>query len=346
MRIDGFDFESKGTFIVAELSANHRQKFDVAVETVKAAKSAGANAIKLQTYTAETLTIDCDNEFFKISGKTIWDGKTYYDLYKEAFTPWDWHPKLKTLANDLGLTCFSSPFDNTAVDFLEQIGMPAYKIASFEIVDLPLIEYVASKGKPIIISTGIASLEEITEAVDVCKLAGNSQIALLKCTSQYPAPVKSANLGDIPRLASLYNVMVGLSDHTMGITVPTAAVTMGARIIEKHLILDRGLGGPDSSFSLEPQEFSEMVRAVRETEMAINTSNFELTDDVKRSRIFARSLFVVEDVLRGEYFTARNVKSIRPSYGLAPKYLNKIIGTKARGDISRGTPLKWDMIDE
>jgi pseudaminic acid synthase len=338
--------EDKRVFIIAELSANHNQQFDLAIESIKAIKDCGADAVKLQTYTADTLTIDSDKDHFKIQQGTIWDGATLYDLYKQAFTPWDWQPKLKRFAEDLGLICFSSPFDKSAVDFLEKMDVPAYKIASFEIVDIPLIEYTASKGKPMIISTGIATEEEIQDAIDTCRKMGNNQIALLKCTSEYPAPIEDANLMIIPALAEKFNTVVGLSDHSLGITVPIAAVAVGARIIEKHFILDRKMGGPDSSFSLEPTEFKKMVDEIRQVELALGEVNFELSDKTKRSRIFARSLFVVKDISAGEKFTEENVRSIRPSYGIAPKHFNEIIGKKAAKDIERGTPLSWDLIEQ
>jgi pseudaminic acid synthase len=336
---------SHPTFIVAELSANHLQKFDLAVKTIKAAAEAGADAIKLQTYMPETITIDCDNEYFQIKHDTLWDGKTLYQLYQEAYTPWEWQPKLKKVAEDVGLIFFSTPFDKTAVDFLEEIDVPAYKIASFEITDIPLIEYVASKKKPVIISTGIATLSDIEEAINACKRAGNEQIALLKCTSAYPTSPEEVNLKTIPNLAETFNIVIGLSDHTHSISIPIASVALGAKIIEKHLIFDRSLGGPDSAFSLEPKEFKAMVKAVREVEKAIGKVNYEFTDKIKKSRELSRSLFVVKDVKAGEIFTEENVRSIRPGYGLHPKYLRDVIGKRARKNITRGTPLRWDLIE-
>lgn len=333
-------------FIVAELSSNHNQNFNVAVNMVKAAKEVGVDAIKLQTYTADTITIDCDNEYFQIKQGTIWDGKTLHGLYQEAYTPWEWQPKLKQLADDLGLICFSSPFDKTAVDFLEDMKVPAYKIASFEITDTPLIQYVASKGKPIIISTGIARKEDIEEAVNSCRKVGNNQIVLLKCTSTYPAPIEEANLKTIPDLAERFNVISGLSDHTLGITVPVTSVALGAKVIEKHFILDKNIGGPDAAFSLDMAEFKVMVNAVRETEQALGTVNYELSEKVKKNREFSRSLFVVKDMKAGEMFTEEKVKSIRPGYGLAPKCFEEVIGKKAAKNIVRGTPLSWDFIKE
>lgn len=344
MKIDHFDFEKNKTFIIAELSANHNHKFELAIETIKAAKEAGADAIKLQTYTADTITIDCDNENFKISGGTLWDGKTLYQLYKEAYTPWEWQPKLRTYAEELGLICFSSPFDKTAVDFLERMNVPAYKVASFEITDIPLIEYIASKGKPVIISTGIATEIEIEEAINACRRMSNNNIALLKCTSSYPAPIEEANLLTIPDLQKRFNTIVGLSDHTLGISVPVASVALGARIIEKHLILDKNLGGPDAAFSLEPKEFGEMVKTVREVELALGKATYELSEKVKASRHFSRSLYIVEDVKAGEIVSEKNVRSIRPGNGLEPKFFNEILGKKFNADYKKGTPLKLNFL--
>ena len=331
-------------FIIAELSANHLQNFDLAVKTIKAMKDSGADAVKLQTYTPDTITIDCDNKYFQVKQGTMWDGKTLHQLYQEAYTPWEWQPKLKKIAEDMGLICFSSPFDKTAVDFLEDMDVPAYKVASFEITDFPLIEYIASKGKPVIISTGIATLSDIEDALDACRRVGNSKIALLKCTSEYPTPLEDVNLRTIPDMGRNFNVVIGLSDHTRSISVPVAAVTLGARIIEKHFILDRNLGGPDSAFSLEPDEFKAMVTSIRETEKALGEVKYELTEKIIKSREFSRSLFVVKDMRSGEVFTDVNVRSIRPGYGLAPKYIRDIIGRRAKEDIKRGTPLSRDLI--
>lgn len=333
------------TLIFAELSANHNHKFDIAVETIKAAKKSGANAIKLQTYTPDTITINCTNEYFQIRSGTLWDGKTLYELYKEAYTPWEWQPKLKKIAEDLGLIFFSTPFDKTAVDFLEELKVPFYKVASFEITDIPLIEYIASKGKPVIISTGIATLSDIEEAINACRRVGNNQITLLKCTSSYPAPIKESNLLTIPNMRETFGVDVGLSDHTMGSSVAIAAVSLGAKVIEKHFILDRKLGGPDSAFSMEPDEFAFMVKSIREVEKALGKVSYELTNKVKKSRIFSRSLFIVEDVKEGEIITEKNVRSIRPGYGLEPKYVDLIIGKKAKKDLKKGTPVSWDIIE-
>jgi len=297
-------------FIIAELSANHLQKFDLAVEMINAMKESGADAVKLQTYTPDTITIDSDNEYFQIKQGTLWDGKTLYQLYQEAYTPWEWQPKLKEIAEDLGLICFSSPFDKTAVNFLQEMKVPAYKVASFEITDIPLIEYIASKGKPVIISTGIATLCDIEEAVNACRRMGNDQIALLKCTSAYPTPLEEVNLRTIPNLAETFKTVVGLSDHTLGISVPIASVALGAKIIEKHFILDRKLGGPDAAFSLEPEEFKAMVKAIREVETALGEVRYELSEKTKKSKEFSRSFFVVRDIKAGEPLTEENVRSI------------------------------------
>lgn len=332
-------------FIIAELSANHLHKFENAVKLIKEAAQSGVDAIKLQTYTADTITIDCDNDYFKINQGTLWDNRSFYDLYKEAYTPWEWQPKLKKIAEAEGLICFSSPFDKTAVDFLEDINVPAYKIASFEITDIPLIKYIASKGKPIILSTGIATLSEIEEAVKACRTVGNNQIALLKCTSAYPALFEDMNLKVIPNLAETFGTISGLSDHTLGITVPVAAVSLGAKIIEKHFTLSRADGGPDSAFSLEPEELKAMVKAIRETEKALGEVSYALTDKMKRSREFSRSLFVVKDIKRGELFTEENIRSIRPGFGMEPKYLYDIIGRKANKNIIKGTPMNWRLVE-
>lgn len=337
--------EDNKVFIIAELSANHNQQYEIAVESLKAIKECGADAVKLQTYTADTLTINSSKKYFKIQQGTIWDGTTLYQLYQKAYTPWEWQPKLKKIADDIGLIFFSSPFDNSAVDFLERIEVPAYKIASFEIVDIPLIEYTASKGKPIIISTGIATEEEIEEAIAACKNAGNNQIALLKCTSEYPAKIEDANLNSISYLRNKFQMVVGLSDHTTGTMVPLVAVATGARIIEKHFILDKKIGGPDSSFSLEPDQFKKMVSEIRLTEKVLGKTGFEHSAGVKRSRTFARSLFVVENIKKGELITERNIRSIRPSNGLPPKFLKDLLGKKAKSDIEKGTPLSWDLIE-
>lgn len=327
---------SSDVFIIAELSANHNGSLNTALETIRAAKRAGADAIKLQTYTADTLTIDCDKDDFIIKSESIWDGKTYYDLYRSAFTPWEWHKELFKCAKQEGLICFSSPFDKTAVDFLESLDAPAYKIASFEITDIPLIEYTASKGKPIILSTGIAGLEDIELALDACRRMGNNEIALLKCTSSYPAPIDEANMAMIPEFKRRFGVIPGLSDHTLGSTVPVVATSLGAKIIEKHFILDRSIGGPDASFSMDEKEFTEMVKVVREAEKALGKVTFELTEKQRKGRDFSRSLYVVSDMNKGDIITNENVRSIRPGFGMHPKHLNKILGTKSPMSFSKG----------
>lgn len=337
---------SDRVFIIAEMSANHNHDFNVAVETIKAAKAAGADAIKLQTYTADTLTLNCDNEYFKIKQDTLWDGTTLYKLYQSAYTPWEWQPELKRIAEEEGLFCFSSPFDKTSVDFLEGINVPAYKIASFEITDIPLIEYVASKMKPVIISTGIATYDEIEAALLACKMVGNEQVALLKCTSSYPAPVSLANLRTIPDMKERFNVPVGLSDHTMSSSVAIASVALGAKIIEKHFILDRSIGGPDAAFSMDKEEFAAMVKSVREVELALGRPTYELTERVISNRKFARSLFVACDISAGEIITEDNVRSVRPSDGLPPKYLPFILGKRVNRNLSKGEPFKLEFLSD
>jgi pseudaminic acid synthase len=332
--------KNDSVLIIAELSANHGQDIQIAIDTIKAAKRTGADAIKLQTYTADTMTIDCKNAYFtNVLNGSIWEGQSLYNLYKVAYTPWEWHEELFKIAKEEGLICFSTPFDKSSVDFLEQFNPPAYKIASFEIQDIPLIQYAASKGRPMIMSTGIAELEDIELAVQTCRNAGNNNIILLKCTSSYPAPIEEANLATIQDLKTRFCVDVGLSDHTMGIVAPIVAVALGARVIEKHFILDKSIGGPDASFSLDEKDFTEMVMAIRQTETAIGKVTYELTDKVKASRKFSRSLFVVKDIKVGEIFTIENIRSIRPGYGLHPKYFNEILGTISTKDFSRGTPL-------
>jgi pseudaminic acid synthase len=346
MKISNFEInENSPTFIIAELSANHNHKFELAVETIRAAKRAGADAIKLQTYTADTITIDCDNDYFQINSGSLWDGTTLYKLYQQAYTPWEWHADLMKIAAEEGLICFSSPFDKTAVDFLEQLNVPAYKIASFEIHDIPLIEYVASKGKPVIISIGIATFSEIEEAIQACKRMGNNDIIILKCTSSYPAPVEEANILTIPDIAKRFGVISGLSDHSMGSTVAVAAVALGAKIIEKHFILDRSEGGPDSAFSMNQQEFKQMVDDIRIVEKALGTVNYELSKQSLRSRTNARSLFVCEDVKAGQIITTREVRSIRPGAGLHPRHLPEVLGKIAKHDLEKGTPFSMDMVE-
>lgn len=331
-------------YIIAEMSANHNQDFDAAVRILHAAKESGADAVKLQTYTPDTLTIDCHNEYFRIGKGTIWEGKNLYALYGEAYTPWEWQPKLKAIADESGLDLFSTPFDFTAVDFLEAMDVPAYKIASFEIVDLPLVRYIAQQGKPIIMSTGMATLAEIEEAVTTIRETGNEQIALLKCTSAYPALPEDMNLRTIPHLAEAFGVVTGLSDHTLGIAVPVAAVALGACIVEKHFTLSRAEPGPDSAFSLEPHEFKAMVEAIRVAEKAVGRVSYGVTEREQASRVFRRSLFVVQDVPAGGLFTEENVRSIRPGYGLHTRYLPDVLGRRAARDIQQGTPLRWDLI--
>lgn len=335
--------EGEPTYLIAELSANHNGSFEEAVRLVHAAKAAGAEAVKIQTYTADTLTIDSEAEPFRIQG-TIWDGRTLYELYGEAHTPWEWQPKLKEIADELGLALFSSPFDGTAVEFLERMGVPAYKIASFEIVDLPLLRRVAATGKPVIVSTGMATLPEIEEAVQTLDEAGCRDVALLKCTSAYPAPPESMNLRTIPDLAARFGVPVGLSDHTLGATIPVAAVALGACLIEKHFTLSRAAGGPDSAFSLEPSDFRSMADAVRSTERAMGEARYGPTPEEMSSLVFRRSLFVVEDVAKGELFTERNVRSIRPGHGLHPRHLAEVLGKAASKAVKRGTPLAWELV--
>jgi pseudaminic acid synthase len=344
MKIGNFTFEKKSrVFIIAELSANHNGSIETAIETIKAAKRAGADCIKLQTYTCDTMTIDSERDDFVIKG-TIWNNQNLYKLYQEAYTPWEWHEKLFKVANEEGLVCFSSPFDKTAVDFLEKLNAPAYKISSFEITDIPLIEYVASKRKPIIISTGIAELEDIELALDACKRMGNNEIALLKCTSSYPAPINEANMCMIKNLAERFDVISGLSDHTIGATVPIVATVFGAKIIEKHFILDRSIGGPDASFSMNEEEFTAMVKAVREAESAIGKIDYTLTEKQSKGKDFSRSLYVVEDVKEGELVTEKNVKSIRPGFGLHPKYLSFVLNKKFNNNFERGTRLDLSYI--
>ncbi|MEM7354452.1 MAG: pseudaminic acid synthase [Acidobacteriota bacterium] len=332
-------------YIVAEMSANHHQSFDRAVELLHAAHGAGVDAVKLQTYTAETLTLDSDREEFRVGGGTLWDGRTLFDLYGEAFTPWDWQPKLKAIADRLGVHLFSTPFDPTAVDFLEAMDVPVHKIASFELVDLPLIRRVAATGKPIIMSTGMATLAEIEDAVRaVNEVAGAGHLALLKCTSAYPAPPETMDLATIPHLSQTFDLPTGLSDHTLGIAVPVAATALGASIIEKHFTLSRDEPGPDSAFSLEPDELRQMVASVRMAEKAIGRVRYSPSEGEASSRAFRRSLFVVEDVQAGEILTEAKVRSIRPGHGLLPKYLPEVLGRRATGDISRGTPLAWHHV--
>lgn len=345
MKIADFNIDDKSpVFIIAELSANHNGDLNIALETIRAAKRAGADAIKLQTYTADTITIDCDNKDFLIKG-TIWDNRKLYELYHEAHTPWEWHKELFKCAREEGLICFSSPFDKSAVDFLEQLDVPAYKIASFEITDIPLIEYVASKRKPLILSTGIATLEDIELALDACYRMGNNNIALLKCTSSYPAPIEEANMAMISDFRERFNVTPGLSDHTIGSTVPIVATVLGAKIIEKHFILDRSIGGPDASFSMNEKEFTQMVKSVREAQKAIGEINYAPTKKQIKGREFSRSLYVVKDINEGEVFTDEHIRSIRPGFGAHPKYYYQIVGKKAKVSLKRGMRMDLNYIN-
>ena len=337
--------KSSPVFIIAELSANHNGSLETAIETVKAAKRAGADCIKLQTYTADTMTIDSRKPGFTIEG-TIWNGKNLHELYREAYTPWEWHEEIMQVAKNEGLICFSSPFDATSVAFLETLNVPAYKIASFEITDIPLIELVASKGKPVIISTGIAEQEDIELALDACKRMGNTNVALLKCTSSYPAPIEEAHMCMVSDLAERYNVISGLSDHTMGSTVPIVATAFGAKIIEKHFILDRSIGGADASFSMDEVEFTAMVKAVREAESAVGIVNYSLTEKQQKGKDFSRSLYIVEDVKAGDIISEKNMRSIRPGFGMHPKFYKAVLGQKAVMDLEKGTPLKMEMISK
>jgi len=334
----------KTVFIVAELSANHHHRYDQAVRLIEAAKQAGADAVKLQTYTPDTITLRSTAEPFQIRGGTLWDGRTLHDLYQEAFMPWEWQPRLKQVAEQLGLILFSSAFDSTAIDFLERMDVPAHKVASPELVDIPLIEAMARTGKPLLISTGMATLDEITEAVKAARGAGAREIALLKCTSAYPAPPEEMNLRTIPDLARRFEMPVGLSDHTREHTVAVAAVACGAAIIEKHLVLSRSDVGPDTAFSLEPQEFARMVEAIRIAERALGEARYGVCREESKSRRFRRSLFVVADVKAGETFTVANLRSIRPADGLHPRHLPEVLGRRASTDIAAGTPLGWAMV--
>ena len=329
-------------FIIAELSANHNHKKEIALESIKAAKEAGADAVKIQTYTADTLTLDCDNEYFQIKQGTLWDGTTLYKLYQQAYTPWEWHKELFDYAKSLNIPLFSTPFDKTAVDFLEELNNPIIKIASFELVDTPLIEYAASKGRPMIMSTGIATLEEIQDAVDACHKVGNNDITLLKCTSSYPAPLNEANLLTIPDMAKRFGCKVGLSDHTTGNVCACTAVSLGAQVIEKHFIIDRSIGGPDAAFSMTKDEFAEMVKRVRETEECLGNVSYELSDKMKKNRKFARSLFACADIKKGEVFTEKNIRSVRPGDGCSPKLLQKLLGNKSNRDYKFGSPIVFE----
>tara|TARA_R110002050_G_scaffold2496_3_gene14406 strand:+ start:1422 stop:2447 length:1026 start_codon:yes stop_codon:yes gene_type:complete len=339
MKIGNFDLQKDGVYVIAELSANHNGSLQIALDTIKAAKECGANAIKLQTYTADTLTLNCKNDDFMVKGGTLWDGKNLYELYEWASTPWEWHKELFDYARSLDIDIFSTPFDKSAVDFLEQFNPSAYKIASFEITDYNLIRYVAKKNKPIIISTGIATLEEIHDVVKICKDEGNEDIILLKCTSSYPAPLEEANLKTIVDMKERFNVEVGFSDHTLGSTAPIVAIAFGAKVIEKHFIIDKSIGGADAEFSMEKDEFSFMVKSIRESEKLIGETDYILTENKIKSRAYSRSLYVSKDIKKGEIFTEDNIKSVRPGYGTHPKYLEKILGTNAKRDYTFGDRL-------
>lgn len=334
----------RSVYIIAELSANHGHSLDHAIRSIEAMKAAGADAVKVQTYTADTLTIPCNNEFFRIGGGTLWDGRTLYDLYQEASLPWEWQAKLQAKATELGLDFFSTPFDETAVDFLEGLGVPVHKVASFELVDLPLLRKVAATGKPIIMSTGMATLAELEEAVATIHAAGGQQLALLKCTSAYPALPEDMNLRTIADMQQRFGLPVGLSDHTLGVTAAAVAVSLGACIIEKHFTISRELPGPDAAFSLEPQEFAAMVTAIRETEKALGKVNYEINASEVKSRQFRRSLFVVENMRAGDLFTEKNLRSIRPGHGLHTRHLSEFLGKRVVRDVTAGTPLQWDLL--
>lgn len=344
MKINNFEIGKEKVFIIAEMSANHNGNLDIAIKTVEAAARVGANAIKLQTYTADSITLNADSNDFKIKGG-LWDGCTYYELYKKASTPYLWHKTLKDVADKLGLILFSSPFDKNAVDFLENLNVPAYKIASFEINDLPLIEYVASKKKPVIISTGVASYEEIKDATDTCRKVGNSNIILLKCTSSYPAPIEEANLLMIKKLREDFNCIIGLSDHTLTNTTAIVSVALGAKVVEKHFILDKSIDSPDKAFSLDEDEFKRFVEDIRNVEKLLGKEDYNISSECSKNRHFMRSLFVVKDMKKGEIFSAENIGSFRPNLGISPKYYNDIIGKKAIQNIKANTPLKNELIE-
>ncbi len=336
--------EGHPAFIIAEMSANHNQDFDSAISLVRAARDAGADAVKLQTYTADTITIPCDNKYFRIESGP-WAGRTLHELYQEAYTPWEWQPRLKQFADEIGIILFSTPFDSTAVDFLEEMDVPCHKIASFELVDIPLIRKAASTGKPLIMSTGMASLAEIEQAVAAARESGCRDLVLLKCNSAYPAPPGEMNLATIRHLSEAFGVPAGLSDHTLGIAVPVAAVALGACVIEKHFTLSRARKGPDSFFSIEPAELKAMVEAIRTAEQAVGTVSYAVSEKQAESRVFRRSLFVVKDMKAGEPFTPENVRSIRPGHGLPPRHMSEIMKRTCRRDIAMGTPLSWELVD-
>lgn len=346
MKIADFEIGKDKTFIIAELSANHNGSLETAVETIKAAAKAGADAVKLQTYRADTITLNSESDEFIIKGGSLWDGLSYYQLYDKAHTPWQWHKTLKDVAEKLGLILFSSPFDKTAVDYLEELNVPAYKIASFEINDLPLIEYVAKKNKPVIISTGVAAYDEIEDAVNTCRKSGNNDIILLKCTSSYPAPIEEANLLMIKKLSEDFNCITGLSDHTLNNVTAIAAVSLGAKVIEKHFILDKSINSPDAAFSLDENEFKKLVDDIRLAEKSLGKIDYSISKLVKQNRHFMRSLYVIKDIAKGDKFTSENIGSFRPNLGISPKYYFDIIGKKAACNIKANTPLKNELIDK
>lgn len=333
------------TFIVAEMSANHNMDYDRAVAILRAAKDAGADAVKIQTYTADTITLDCDAPCFQITQGTLWDGITLHKLYENAYTPWEWQPKLKQFAEDLGLEFFSSPFDLSSVDFLEEMGVPAYKVASFEINDIPMIRKIALTGKPVIFATGIAHISDIELALETCKKAGNENVILLKCTSSYPTPYEDMNLRTIPSMGETFDCITGLSDHSMGSAVAGAAVALGAKVVEKHLTLSRADGGADSAFSMEPAEFKEMVDNIRKVELALGKVTYDLSPKQAREREHSRSLFIAEDMKAGEVFTPKNLRSVRPANGLHTMYYEEILGKKVKRDVKLGTPMSWELVD-
>lgn len=337
--------EQSPTFIIAEMSANHLMDFDRAVAVMQAAKDAGADAVKIQTYTADTITLDCDDPCFQITQGTIWDGTTLHRLYQTAYTPWEWQPKLQKLAEEMGLVFFSSPFDFSAVDFLEELQVPAYKIASFEINDIPLIRKIARLGKPMIFATGVARLADIELALRTCKEEGNEDVILLKCTSSYPAPYEDINLKTIPSMAQTFDCITGLSDHSMGHAVADAAVALGAKVVEKHLTLSRADGGADAAFSMEPEEFCIMTENIRKIEKALGTVTYELTEKQTREREHSRSLFVAKDMRAGDVFTPENLRSVRPACGLHTMYYEELLGKKISRDARLGTPMSWDLVD-
>lgn len=346
MKIADFEIGKEKVFIIAELSANHNGSLDLAIKTIEAAARSGADAVKLQTYRADTLTLNSRDENFIIKGGTLWDGLTYYELYDKAYTPWQWHKTLKETADKLGIILFSSPFDKTAVDFLEELNMPAYKIASFEINDLPLIEYVAKKNKPVIISTGVASYQEIEDAVKVCRNVGNNNIILLKCTSSYPAPIEEANLLMIKKMQEDFNCITGLSDHTLSNITAITAASLGAKVIEKHFILDKSINSPDAAFSLDENGFKSLVDDIRNVEKSLGNIDYNISLSGQKNRHFMRSLYVIKDIKQGERFTSENIGSFRPNLGISPKYYNEILGLKALCDIKANTPLKFELIDK